>query len=134
MKRKLLSALGCAVICAASCVSINADAAMYTNDGITAEIIADNNYYTADGTAEVLLKVTNNNDFAVSNVSIESVIPDGLRLVDTEKSGESVDSLAAGETMKLSVKVAKASAMQSGEVPSGNGGAESGQTDGQGGS
>lgn len=134
MKRKLLSALGCAVICAASCVSINADAAMYTNDGITAEIIADNNYYTADGTAEVLLKVTNNNDFAVSNVSIESVIPDGLRLVDTEKSGESVDSLAAGETMKLSVKVAKASAMQSGEVPSGNGGAESGQTGGQGGS
>lgn len=118
MKRKLLLSLGCAVICAASSVGLNASAASQTNEGLTAEIIADSNYYDSDETAEILLKVTNHNDFAVSNVSIESVLPDGLKLVDTEESSGDVDSLAAGETLKLSVKVAKDAAPGNGDQPS----------------
>ena len=88
-------------------MSITAQAESITKDGLTTEIIADNNYYESNETAEIVVKVTNNNDFAVKNVSAESIIPEGLEIVDSSGQSFSNVDLDAGETQKFTLQVAK---------------------------
>ncbi|MDD6489516.1 MAG: hypothetical protein PUG48_06865 [Clostridia bacterium] len=85
--------------------SITANAASVTNNGLTAEIISDNNYYAAGEIANVVIKVTNNNDFAVSGISAEAIIPEGLELVGETDTITFDDMLEAGETVKLKIQV-----------------------------
>ena len=88
-----------------SAFAISANAASVTNDGITAEIIADNNYYEPGETAKIVVKVTNNNDFAVENVSVESLLPDDLEVVGDSKTKISSQSIEAGDTVKFTLNV-----------------------------
>ena len=73
--RKLAGIILAAALTVTAGISANAES--YTKDGLTTEIIADNNYYEADDVAKIVVKVTNNNDFAVTDVSLESVLPEG---------------------------------------------------------
>ena len=103
--RKLAGIILAAALTVTAGISANAES--YTKDGLTTEIIADNNYYEADDVAKIVVKVTNNNDFAVTDVSLESVLPEGLVLVEGSETSCCDDTLEAGETVKFTMLVAK---------------------------
>ena len=102
LKNKISAVL---VLMIALFTAIPASAESVTNDGLTTEIIADNNFYQSGETAKIVVKITNNNDFAVSNVSVESIVPEGLELVgDSTINLASID-LEAGKSEKITMEV-----------------------------
>lgn len=64
--------------------SIMAGATSTSNsqDGLVASITSDKDSYQKDEDIELTFKLSNTNDFAVKNVSMEAIIPDGLKLKD----------------------------------------------------
>lgn len=101
-KFKKFSAVLLAFILMLSCMSITAYASeTATQDGLSAVIETDKESYKANEPIKVTVNVTNTNDFAVKNVSIESLLPDGLTLKDGNLKSETVD-LQAGEELTVS--------------------------------
>lgn len=111
-KRKIFSAFFAAVIsigmmllpCTASAVEDSG-----TQDGLVASICSEKYEYSADEDIELTFKVTNTNDFAVENVSLEAIIPDGLTIKDEADTSVNTVSLASDESLELSLVVAKKS-------------------------
>lgn len=100
-KFKKFSAVLLAFILALSCMSITAYASeTATQDGLSAVIETDKESYKANEPIKVTVTVTNTNDFAVKNVSVESLLPDGLTLKDGNLNSETVD-LQAGEELTV---------------------------------
>lgn len=97
--------------------SITAGATEISNsqDGLVASITSEKDSYKANEDIELTFKVTNTNDFAVENVSLEAIIPDGL--TTKNKADTSIDtvSLAAGESLELTLIAVKESSV--GTVP-----------------
>lgn len=82
-----------------------------TQDGLVASITSEKDNYKANEDIELTFKVTNTNDFAVENVSLEAIIPDGLTLKNNADTTASTVSLASGESLKLTLTAVKESSV-----------------------
>ena len=110
MKRKWTSLLAMvfAVMLCLSCFGITALAAeTQTQYGLEATIATDKEAYTANEEIHVTVTVKNTNDFEVKDVSIESLIPETLKLERGADSTKTVD-LEPSETLTLSFTASKA--------------------------
>lgn len=100
-KLKKLSALFLTVLLLLSCMTITAYAAeRETQDGLSAVIETDKESYEANEPILVTVIVTNNNSFAMKNVSIESILPASLTIQNGTLKSDTVD-LEAGEELTL---------------------------------
>jgi len=70
-------------------------------DGLIATIETDKNTYQANEDVKITIKLENDNDFAVENVSIEGMIPKGLSLKNGQAS-KTIAHLEAKESISLS--------------------------------
>ena len=78
-------------------------AASSMQDGLEVTLTTDKKTYSRSDQIVATLTVTNKNDVAVSNVTLENLIPDGYKSVDDSMVTKKVDSLAIGEKTSLSV-------------------------------
>lgn len=93
--------------------SITAGATEVSNmqDGLVASITSEKDSYKANEDIELTFKVTNTNDFAVENLSLEAIIPDGLTLKNNADTTASTVSLASGESLELTLTAVKESSV-----------------------
>lgn len=90
-------------------ITANAAETSNTQDGLTATITTEKDSYQANEDIELTFKVTNTNDFAVDNVSLEAFIPDGLTLKSSGDTSVNTVSLASGESLELTLVAVKES-------------------------
>ena len=76
-------------------------------DGLVASIDSEKDSYNANEDIELTFKVTNTNDFAVENVSLEAIIPEGLTLKNQTDMKKNITSLGAGKSIEFSLIVIK---------------------------
>ncbi len=93
--------------------SITASATEVSNsqDGLVASIISEKDSYKANEDIELTFKVTNSNDFAVDNVSLEAIIPDGLTLKNEADTTVNTVSLGSGESLEFTLTAVKESSV-----------------------
>lgn len=93
--------------------SITAGATEVSNsqDGLVASITSEKESYKANEDIELTFKVTNTNDFAVENVSLEAIIPDGLTLKNNADTNVNTVSLGSGESLELTLIAVKESSV-----------------------
>ena len=85
------------------CAGMNVCAEAVT-DGISVSVSSDKAEYDSDDEVKLEITVKNTNDFEVSNLRIENILPDGIKLVSGNVVEENVTLKADGEkTVKLSV-------------------------------
>lgn len=87
--------------------SINAFAATVTQDNLEVTLVTDKEKYSENEQIKTTLTVKNNNDTAVTNVDLETALPDGYKLADKSENKKTVDSIAAGESVSLDVTLEK---------------------------
>lgn len=87
--------------------SINAFAATVTQDNLEVTLVTDKEKYAEDEQIKATLTVENNNKVPVTNVDLETVLPDGYKLADKSENKKTVDSIAAGESVSLDVTLEK---------------------------
>lgn len=84
-------------------LSLTAFAATASQDGLELSVTTDKTSYTATEQVTVTVTVKNANAFAVSNVAVESNVPDGYKPADGYSSTKNIATLGAGETATLTV-------------------------------
>ena len=84
-------------------MTMNVSAASTEQDGLEVSLTTDKSEYSQDDPITATLSVTNTNDAAVSNVSLENMIPEGYSLAEGSEAEKQVESLDAGETVTMSV-------------------------------
>lgn len=82
-----------------------------TQDGLVASITSEKDNYKANEDIELTFKVTNTNYFAVENVSLEAIIPDGLTLKNNDNTTVNTVSLGSGESLELTLTAVKESSV-----------------------
>lgn len=82
-----------------------------TQDGLVASITSEKDSYKSNEDIELTFKVTNTNDFAVENLSLEAIIPDGLTLKNNADTTASTVSLGSGESLELTLTAVKESSV-----------------------
>lgn len=82
-----------------------------TQDGLVASITSKKDSYKSNEDIELTFKVTNTNDFAVENLSLEAIIPDGLTLKNNADTTASTVSLGSGESLELTLTAVKESSV-----------------------
>lgn len=87
--------------------SINAFAATVTQDNLEVTLVTDKEKYAEDEQIKTTLTVKNNNDTAVTNVDLETALPDGYKLAAKSENKKTVDSISAGESVSLDVTLEK---------------------------
>ncbi len=101
MKRikKILVVL--ALVLSLCMVSPSAFAATVGNGDISVTLKTDKQTYSDDEPIAVKLKLKNNTDDVLTNISLENIIPDGYELSGTLSSTKQIDVLDGGEQVKL---------------------------------
>lgn len=84
-------------------IALPAFAASSTQDGLEVTLTTDKEAYSQNEQIVTIVTVTNTNEVAVSNVSLENVIPEGYKLADDSEATKQVESLGSGETVTLTV-------------------------------
>ena len=84
------------------CFSTNVFAATAEKYGLQATVTTNKASYTENEDIEIKVVVTNANNYAVSDIALEALLPDGLKLKDNNAPlTNQIDVLKAGETIKL---------------------------------
>ena len=78
-------------------------ASSLSQDGLEVTLTTDKEKYKKTDQITATLKVTNENDYTINNVSLENVIPEGYILVDGVENIKRIETLDAGETVTLAV-------------------------------
>ena len=86
-----------------SLTAIPAFAESLTQDGLEVTLITDKSEYSQSEQIITTLTVKNTNDFAIKNVSLENVVPDGYKLAENLDLKKQVESLGTGETVSVEV-------------------------------
>lgn len=86
---------------------ISAFASSTTQDGLEVTFTTDKESYEQDDKVTATLTVTNTNKDAVTNISMEGMIPEGYKLTDSTESVKKIESLDAGETVSMNVVYVK---------------------------
>ncbi len=90
------------ILCIGS-MAMPAFAASSYQDGLEVTLTTNKELYSQSEHIVSTLTVTNTNDFAVSNVSLENMIPEGYTLAEGTEVTKQIESLDAGETVSLTV-------------------------------
>lgn len=80
-------------------------------DGISIIVSSDKENYNSEDEIKLKITVKNTNDFEVSNIKIENILPDGISLVSSEKSKDNIK-LKANEEVTMNLTVKKANSGQ----------------------
>lgn len=105
---KRLSAIAVSTVMILSITSMNVFAASNTQDGLEISLTTDKEAYTQDEKITATLAVKNTTESAITNIDMETVIPDGYELTDGTKNSKQLDKLAPNEAVELkAVCVAK---------------------------
>lgn len=107
-------------------------AASLSQDGLEVTLTTDKESYSQDDQIVATLTVTNTNDFAVSYVSLENVIPEGYKLADGSEVIKQVESLESGESATLMVTYVTDSVNDNESDPSSGNNAGNGENSGAG--
>lgn len=87
-------------------LSVSAFAASTSQDGLKVTLSADKEKYSQNEKIVTTLTVENANDTAVSDVTLENLVPNGYKLADKSEATKQVQTLKAGETVSLTVTYA----------------------------
>lgn len=87
--------------------SINVSAATVTQDNLEVTLVTDKESYSENEKIEATLTVKNNNETDVTNVDLETELPKGYKFADKSESKKTVESIAAGDSVSLSVTLEK---------------------------
>lgn len=124
---KKVSAFLLMVVLCMSIMVMPAFATTTSQDGLEVTLTTDKETYDKGEQIEVTLVVTNTNDFAVSNVSLENMIPEGYKLSEGSMATKQVESLAPGEMVSLTVTYVAVDSDNNEDKP--DGGDNTGDTD-----
>ncbi len=115
--KRLLAFLSIIVLCI-GIGGMSVFAATTSDDGLEVSLSTDKEQYSQGEPIVVTLTVTNTNKFEVSNISLESMVPEGYSLPEGEERTRQIESLAAGDTAELVVTliVGKLSPSEGGET------------------
>lgn len=80
-------------------------------DGISVTVSSDKENYNLEDEVKLKIMVKNTNDFKISDIKIENILPDGISLVSGEKSKENIN-LQANEEVTMNLTVKKANSGQ----------------------
>ena len=97
--RKISAFLAMLVLCAGM-ITMPVSAASDTQDGLKVTLTTDKDTYSQSDEIKVNISVENTNSFDVNNVSLESIIPDGLELKKDYSSSATIGTLTAGDSYK----------------------------------
>lgn len=100
--KKFMAFLLMLILCI-SMTAIPAFAKSLTQDGLEVTLITDKSEYSQSEQIITTLTVKNTNDFAIKNVSLENVVPDGYKLAENSDLEKQVESLGTGETVSIKV-------------------------------
>lgn len=88
-----------------SIFAVPAFAAETVQDGLKVSLVTDKDAYNDGETIEATLTVENTNSFAVYDVSLESLVPEGYVLADDAENIKNLESLAGGDSVVLTVRL-----------------------------
>lgn len=88
-------------------INMPVSAATNTQDGLKVTLTTDKDTYSQSDEIKVNISVENTNSFDVNNVSLESIIPDGLELKKDYSSSVAIGTLAAGDSYKCELVLQK---------------------------
>ena len=100
--KKTLAFLLAMVLCL-SMTAMNVSAASSEQDGLEVTLETDKAQYSKSEQITATLTVTNTNDESVSNITMESIIPEGYSLPDNTEAVKQLESLGAGESVLMTV-------------------------------
>lgn len=100
---KTLSALAISATMIFSVAALNVSAATTTQDGLEVSFTTDKETYSKDEKITATLSVKNTNESDVTDVAIETIIPDGYEVTDGSKNNKQIDKLAPNESAELKV-------------------------------
>lgn len=103
MNKKILISIMLVLAVLLPIMSINVLAATGNEYGLNTEILTDKQEYKENDTVQLTIKVTNTNAFEVKNITIESILPEDLKLTPGAKGIKKISSLAEGESVELKV-------------------------------
>ena len=98
---KGLSTVVLSVIMMFSVASANVFAVSTTQDGLEVSLITNKETYTKDEKITTTLSVKNTNSTDVTDVTMETVVPDGYGVIDGSVTTKHIEKLAPNETVKL---------------------------------
>ncbi|MBR4026589.1 MAG: M4 family metallopeptidase [Lachnospiraceae bacterium] len=78
-------------------------AATVSQDGLEVTLSTDKAEYHKNEQIIVTLTVKNTNDFSITDLSLENLVPEGYKLAENNDIAKQVESLGAGETVSLTV-------------------------------
>ena len=107
MLTKKIAVIFLTVLMIFSLAGISASAATTTQDGLEVTLTTDKTDYTKNEQITATLKVKNTNSEAVSNVTLETVVPTGFKVADNASSTKSVGTLNGNAEEQLTVKLVK---------------------------
>lgn len=102
-KMKKLYAILLVVFVFFTAMTTTAFAADVSQDGLEVSLVTDKEAYNQGEQIAVTLAVKNTNEFAVKNVTLENLIPDGYVLADGASATKELESLEPSETAELAV-------------------------------
>ena len=82
---------------------MNVFAASTTQDGLEVSLTTDKETYSKDEKITVTLYVKNTNESDVTDIAMETVIPDGYEITDGTKNNKQLDKIAPNESAELKV-------------------------------
>lgn len=100
--KKLFVLLATLLLCMGMSV-VSASAATMTEDGVEVTLTTDGDVYEEGDDITATLTVTNTNDFAVTNVSLEHILLEGYELAEGSQLTKALETLEAGATEELVV-------------------------------
>lgn len=100
---KHFSAFVLSVLLCLGMMSMPVFAASESQDGLEVTLVTDKEAYNQEEQIVATLSVKNTNDFAVTNLLLENIIPDGYKLAENFVATKQVESLAAGESITLTI-------------------------------
>ena len=110
---KRLSAVAVSVVMMFGITSVNVFAASITQDGLEVSLTTDKETYSKAEKITATLSIKNTNESDVTDIAMETIIPDGYEVADGTKNDKQLDKLASNETAELKVVYA---ARSNGEV------------------
>ena len=102
-KMKKFSAFLLVLLMSIGLMTVSVSAETMSQDGLQVTLTTDEESYSQTDPVTARLTVKNTNDFAVTNVALETIIPEGYKLDGNSEATAQIASLNAGESYELTV-------------------------------
>ena len=103
LSKKIISAMLVVVVMLSFSI-VTCFAATITDGGMEVTLLTDRERYNADDSIEITLRVKNNRDYAVKNVSLATILPEGYELAEGyQNSDTAIEELGIGQSTELVV-------------------------------